>query len=315
MTPYREACLPVTQGHSLYYAEFGNPAGIPLLFVHGGPGSGCNPAHAALLLPETLRIIQFDQRGCGRSTPGGKLLGNRTCALVHDMECLRRHLGIAQWLIYGGSWGATLALEYAKHFTQRVSGLLLRGAFLARQEDWQWFSTPHGVAQQFPAAYQNLLQALQAQPGENPASSLHRHLLNPRTSMEAAYRYALAWDAWEASVMGVPPPVFNPDPASWQARTNRARVYSHYAVHQFFLPAQGVLPGLEAIRAIPATLAHGLHDPVCRYAGAEMLAAKLPQLQLVTAKAGHGMHEPAMQSALREAITHLYSNLLPTRIR
>jgi proline iminopeptidase len=152
--------LPVTQGHVLHYAEFGNPAGIPLLFVHGGPGSGCNPAHASLLYPQGFRIIQFDQRGCGQSTPGGRLLGNRTAALVRDMEALRQHLGIAQWVIYGGSWGATLALEYAKHYPQQALGLLLRGAFLARQEDWEWFSLPHGVAQQFPEAYQALLHGV-----------------------------------------------------------------------------------------------------------------------------------------------------------
>jgi proline iminopeptidase len=306
--------LPVTQGHMLHYAEFGNPAGIPLLFVHGGPGSSCNPALTALLLPEHYRIIQFDQRGCGQSTPGGRLLGNRTAALVRDMEALRQHLGIAQWVIYGGSWGATLALEYAKHYPPRVLGLLLRGVFLARQEDWEWFSLPHGVAQQFPAAYRNLLAVLQPRKGENPANSLYRHLLNPRTSVEAAYRYALAWDCWEASVMGVSLPTFNPDPQGWQARISRARVYTHYCTHQFFLSPQGVLPGLEAIRDIPAILVHGVDDQVCRYESAQELAAALPQLQLVTVKAGHGMHEPALQTALQQAMAQLYSNLLPTRL-
>jgi proline iminopeptidase len=307
--------LPVTQGHVLHYAESGNPAGIPLLFVHGGPGSGCNPAQASLLYPQGFRIIQFDQRGCGQSTPGGSLLGNRTAALVRDMETLRQHLGIAQWVIYGGSWGATLALEYTKHYPQQVLGLLLRGAFLARQEDWEWFSLPHGVAQQFPAAYQDLLHTLGAQTGENPACRLYRHLLNPRTRQEAAYRYTLAWDCWEASVMGVPLPTFNPDPQNWQARINRARVYTHYCTHQFFLTPQGVLPGLEAIRDIPALLVHGLDDQVCRYESAQKLADTLPQLQLLPVKAGHGMHEPALQTALQQAMAQLYSNLLPTRYR
>lgn len=301
--------LMTTQGHAVYYTELGNPAGIPLLFVHGGPGSGCNPAHADLLYPQGFRIIQFDQRGCGRSTPGGRLLGNRTCDLLRDMEHLRQHLGIAQWVIYGGSWGATLALEYAKHYPQQVLGLLLRGAFLARQQDWEWFSLPHGGAQQFPAAYQALLHALQVRPGENPVNSLYRHLLNPRLETETAYRYALAWDGWEAAVMGLPAPRCNPDPASWQARINRARVYSHYACRQFFLPTAGVLPGLERIQHLPLLLVHGRHDRVCRYVGAQMLATALPKAQLIPVAAGHGLHEAALQQALAEAASKLFQHL------
>ncbi|QTR45063.1 alpha/beta fold hydrolase [Thiothrix litoralis] len=301
--------LPVTQGHVLHYAEFGHPAGIPLLFVHGGPGSGCHPAQAKLLYPEGFRIIQFDQRGCGQSTPGGSLLGNRTAALVRDMEALRQHLDITQWVIYGGSWGASLALEYAKRYPQQVLGLLLRGAFLARQEDWEWFSTPHGVAQQFPAAYQALRQALATPEGANPILSLYQQLLNPQTRQEDAYRYALAWDVWECTVMGLSAPTFNPDSARWQRSIHRARVYSHYCAHQFFLSPQGVLPGLEAIRDIPATLVHGVNDQVCRYASAHLLADALPRCQLVAVEAGHGMHETTLQQALQQAATTLHTNL------
>lgn len=301
--------LLTTQGHSVYYAELGNPAGIPLLFVHGGPGSGCNPAQAGYLYPQAFRIIQFDQRGCGQSAPAGRLLGNRTHDLLHDMEHLRQHLGITQWAIYGGSWGATLAIEYTKRYPQQVLGLLLRGTFLARQQDWEWFSLPHGVAQQFPSAYQALLHALQVRQGENPVNSLYRHLLNPRLEVETAYRYTLAWDSWEASVMGLPPPAFNPDPASWQARISRARVYSHYACRQFFLPSAGVLPGLGAIQSLPLWLVHGVNDQVCRYAGAQMLAAALPRAQLVPVAAGHGLHETALQQAVGEAAEALYARL------
>lgn len=301
--------LMTTQGHAVYFAELGNPVGIPLLFVHGGPGSGCNPAQAQYLYPPGFRIIQFDQRGCGRSTPGGRLLGNRTSDLLLDMEHLRQHLGIAQWAVYGGSWGATLAIEYAKQYPQQVLGLLLRGTFLARQQDWEWFSLPHGVAQQFPAAYQALLYSLQVRQGENPANSLYRHLLNPRTDTETAYRHTLAWDGWEASVMGLPAPAFNPDPASWQIRINRARVYSHYACRQFFLPPAGVLPGLAAIQTLPLWLVHGIHDQVCRYTGAQMLAAALPHAQLMPVTAGHGLHETALQQALGEAAAALHARL------
>jgi proline iminopeptidase len=302
--------LPVTQGHLLHYAAFGNPTGIPLLFVHGGPGSGCNPAQAKLLHPDGFRIIQFDQRGCGRSTPSGRLLGNRTAALLRDMEALRQHLGIQQWAIYGGSWGATLALEYAKHYPQRVLGLLLRGVFLARQEDWEWFSLPQGVAQHLPAAYQALLEHLAPRRGENPINSLYRHLLNPRTSPDTAHHYALAWDAWEAAVMGLPTPVADADAAQWQTRIHRARVYSHYCVNQFFLPPAGVLPNLTALQHLPISVVHGVKDQVCRFASAHALSNALPHTQWCAVEAGHGMHEPAMQNAVQQAASALYTTLL-----
>ena len=283
-----------------------------MLFVHGGPGSGCNPAHAQWLLPETCRIIQFDQRGCGRSTPNGSLLGNHTSVLVQDMEVLRQHLNIHRWVIYGGSWGATLALEYAKRFPVHVMGLLLRGTFLARREDWEWFSAADGVALQFPAAYQTLRQHLQTHPGENPANSLYRQLMNPRLRLEQAYRFALAWEHWEATVIGVPLPTFNPDPLVWKERVNRAKVHAHYCVNDFFLPCDGVLPGLETIQQISTLVVHGTRDQVCRYSSAQTLATALPQAQLMPVDAGHGMHEPALQRALQTAMAYLSSNLLPT---
>ncbi len=304
--------LNVTQRHALYYTELGNRAGLPVLFVHGGPGSSCNPAHAQWLLPETCRIIQFDQRGCGHSTPSGSLLGNHTAALVQDMEALRRHLGIHRWVVYGGSWGATLALEYAKRFPLHVMGLLLRGTFLARREDWEWFSTPEGVAQYYPEAYQTLRKALGTHVGENPVNSLYRHLINPRLPLETAYRYALAWEHWEATVIGVPLPAFHPDPQVWKERVNRAKVHAHYCVNDFFLPPEGVLSGLEMAQQVSTILVHGIHDRVCRYSSAQALQAVLPQAQVMPVEAGHGMHEPALQRALQMGMAYLNSNLLPT---
>lgn len=301
--------LPVTHGHVLHYAEYGNPAGIPLLFVHGGPGSACNPAHTPWLYPQGFRIIQLDQRGCGQSTPAGGLLGNRTTHLLLDMETLRQHLGITRWVIYGGSWGATLALEYAKQYPLHVQALLLRGVFLARQEDWEWFSLPHGVAQQFPAAYQALLHTLQPVADENPINSLYRHLQNPHTPQYQAYRYALAWDTWECAVMGLPAPTFTPDASIWQARINNVRIYSHYCYQQFFLPALGVMARLEALHTLPVILVHGLHDQVCRHASAVLLAKALPNSQLVSADAGHGMHAARLQQTLLQTATTLYERL------
>ena len=304
--------LPVSHGHRLYYPETGNPQGIPLLFLHGGPGSGCNPAHAHLLYPQGFRLIMFDQRGCGLSTPRGWLLNNTTQAILSDIEALRHHLNIQQWAVYGGSWGATLALEYAKQFTPYISALLLRGTFLARREDWVWFSFPNGVAKQHAPEYTQLLSALKTRWGQDPMLRLYSLLTNPDLPAEIAYRAALAWDRWEATVMGISPPAFNPDSSTWPARIERIRVYTHYAYHHFFLPADGVLPGIDALRHLPIMAVHGLNDKVCRYQNLQVLGHYLPEMGCWPVAAGHGLHEPHLQAALSQAATRLHTSLLAT---
>lgn len=304
-----ENTLLTTYPHRIHYSVFGNPDGIPMLFIHGGPGGYARPEHARFLRPQHFRIIQFDQRGCGRSQPAGSLLYNATAALLTDMEALRHHLGIEQWVIYGGSWGATLALEYAKSHTDRVLGLLLRGSFLGRQRDWEWFSQPDGIARSIPDAYRQLRTALHCQPDEDIADALHKHIFHPTASTETLYRYALAWDAWEAAVMGLPAPAFIADEDFWQTRINSIRIYAHYCFHRWFLPPEGVLPGLERIQHLPGVIVHGLQDNVCQYEGAERLAASLPKLYLKSIKAGHGMHESVMQQAVEQAAEAIYLHL------
>lgn len=298
--------LSVDHEQTLYFAEFGHPQGIPLLFIHGGPGSGCNPAQTAFLYPEGWRIIQLDQRGCGQSTPLGRLEANTTADLVADMERLRQHLQIEAWVLYGGSWGTVLALEYAKQFPKQVMGILLRGVFLARPEDWAWFALPEGVAQQCPAAYQALLQALQLPYGTDPAPRFSTLM---QADTETAYRAALAWDRWEATVMGISPPSFNPDHNTWPARIARNRIYAHYAANQFFLPEQGVLTHLESLAEIPVYAVHGRNDPVCQLAAAKLLENYLPQYQLWEVEAGHGMHELELQQGLQRIAQALYFKL------
>lgn len=296
--------LSVDHGHTLYFAEFGNPQGIPLLFIHGGPGSGCHAAQTAFLYPEGFRIIQLDQRGCGQSTPLGCLEANTTADLIADMEQLRQQLKIQHWVLYGGSWGTVLALEYAKQFPKQVLGILLRGVFLGRAEDWAWFALPEGIAQQLPVAYQDLLTALAISSGHDPAPALHA-LINAEDA-ETAYRAALAWDTWESAVMGFGAPSFDPDPHTWATRIARNRIYAHYAAHRFFLPAQGVLTQLEHLAALPIYAVHGRKDKVCQLAGAELLRAYLPQYQLLEVDAGHGMHELELQRGLQQLANDLY---------
>ncbi|WP_020395201.1 alpha/beta fold hydrolase [Thiolinea disciformis] len=298
--------LPVDHGHTLYFAEFGNPQGIPLLFMHGGPGSGCNPAQANLLYPEGFRIIQLDQRGCGQSTPSGSIEANTTTDLVADMERLREHLHIKRWAIYGGSWGCVLALEYAKRFPERTLGVLLRGVFLARREDWNWFALPDGVSKQFPAAYQALLASLQIYYHTDPASVLLEHL---RTEPKSAYQATLAWDTWEAAIMQTSTPSFNPDPHTWLPRIARIRIYAHYAAQRFFLPSNGVLNGLDKLGDIPVLAVHGRHDQVCRLEGAELLRGYLKSYQLLVVDAGHGIYENNLQQGLRQLAKQFYLQL------
>lgn len=296
----------VDHGHTLYFAEFGNPQGIPLLFVHGGPGSGCNPAQTTYLYPEGFRIIQVDQRGCGQSTPLGSIEANTTADLVADMERLRQHLNIEHWVIYGGSWGTALALEYAKQFPDKVLGILLRGVFLARREDWNWFALPDGVSQQFPAAYQALLASLQIFYHTDPANVLLERL---QAEPESAYHAALAWDAWESTVMKIAAPSFNPDPQAWNGRIARNRIYAHYAANRFFLPKQGVLEGLDKLRKIPVYAVHGQHDLVCQLAGAELLGDYLENYELLAVEAGHGMHEGELQRGLSKLARSMHTSL------
>lgn len=298
--------LRVTADHELYFAEFGNPQGIPLLFMHGGPGSGCNPAQASLLYPEGFRIIQLDQRGCGQSIPLGRTKTNTTADLIADMEALRLHLNIERWVIYGGSWGVVLALEYAKAFPQAVLGVLLRGVFLARHEDWEWFALPQGVAQQFPAAYRHLLNSLGVSYGTDPAERLNAFL---QADAETAYRAALAWDIWEATIMNSGAPSFNPDSQAWTSRIARIRIYAHYAANRFFLPDTGVLNGLDKLGDIPVWAVHGQYDQVCQVAGARLLQACLKKYQLRIVEAGHDMHNKHLQQGLSQNAQSLYSLL------
>lgn len=300
--------LSVDHGHTLYFAEFGNPQGRPLLFVHGGPGSGCNPAHADFLYPTGFRIIQLDQRGCGQSTLLGSLEANTTTALIADMERLRQHLKIEHWVIYGGSWGTVLALEYAKQFPAQVLGILLRGVFLARREDWEWFALPDGVARYFPEAYQHLLQALNLPFGADPAPAFNARM---QADAETAYRAALAWDSWESTVMGMGVPNFNPEPTAWTARIARNRIYAHYVANKFFLPEQGVLNGLDKLAHIPVYAVHGKNDWVCPLAGAELLGRNLQQYELLAVEAGHGLHEPKLQQGLRQIANNLHLTSSP----
>lgn len=234
--PYRTGRLPVSDGHELYFEECGNRDGKPVVVVHGGPGGGSNPTMRRYHDPAKYRIILFDQRGCGRSTPHASLVENTTGHLIDDMERLRTHLGVDRWQVMGGSWGATLAVAYAETYTARVTEIILRGVFMLREAEIKWFYE-EGASWLFPEAFDAFLSALPSAERHDPISAYHRRLTHsdPRIQIEAAR----AWCLWEASTMAL-----RPDPARIRAFSSDAyalafaRIECHYFVNRGFLPVE-----------------------------------------------------------------------------
>ena len=288
--------LVTADNHQIAWASFGDIQNTPLLHIHGGPGSGANAAEASLFNLHRHRVIMFDQRGSGRSLPQGTITHNTTQHLLQDIEQLRDKLGIEQWRIYGGSWGASVALEYAKQYPDRVIDIILRGSFLARQQDLDWFIKPEGIASNLPLDYEKLLAALQPEEGEALTSCLYRR--TQHDSLDNAYQAAHAWDCWEASVMNLPAPPPQEDQRARQQNIAKKRVYSHYCHHQFFLGEEGVMTGLSKLKNIPVTLIHGRADMVCPLSAAETLLEALPNGDLIAVDAGHSLHEKAISNAL-----------------
>lgn len=287
--PFATGRLPVGDDHEIYYEQSGNPDGLPLVFLHGGPGSGCHDGHHRYTDPTRYRAVLFDQRGCGLSTPKGELAGNHTAALVEDIERLRVHLGIERWVVHGGSWGAVLAIEYAKRYRERVIALLLRGSFLARDEDLRWFAAPEGVARELPEAHARLCAALGLSADSDPLPELYRRVLDEQRAVEATLA---AWNDWECAVMGLP--------GGGAVNVSAKRIHLHYCRNGFFLGEDGVLDGLEKLAGIPCTLVHGDADRVCRYNGAQLLKTRLPGSKLVCVDAaGHSLSEEKLQDAIR----------------
>ncbi|MGB0848067.1 MAG: alpha/beta fold hydrolase [Thiolinea sp.] len=288
--------------HEIAYAVIGNPELRPILFLHGGPGASANPYEASLFNLNRYCVIMFDQRGCGRSTPSADIHNNTTQHLIQDIEQLRRILNIEYWAVYGGSWGATLALEYSKQHRQRVTSIILRGSFLARKQDLDWFIQPNGVAIKHPEAYQVLLAALSPAPEEPLTTRLYNVL---KTSFQtSAYKVALAWDHWEATVMGTPKASAETNPQQQQKRIAAKLVYAHYCHHQFFLGEQGVMKDLHCLKGIPVTLIHGKNDQVCPLSAAKTLDAALPNSKLIVADAGHNLYEEKLKQALWQIVSH-----------
>lgn len=310
INPYQEHRLAVTERHTLYLEESGNPLGIPVLVVHGGPGAGTSGEHRRFFDPECYRIILFDQRGAGQSEPHAELADNHTEALIADMEQIREHLGVESWLIFGGSWGSTLALCYAIEHRERVLGLALRGLFLARQQDLDWLYQPEGgAAQVFGDYYQDFLAPLE---GEIRHLLSHYYRLLTGSNELARLNAARAWAIWEGRISTLLPRADAIEHFG-QARDALAlaRIESHYFINHCFIEENHIIRQVDKLRELPAVLIHGRYDMICKPAAALELAKHWPELNLqITPGAGHSAFEASNIDALIKATDQLARELI-----
>lgn len=302
---HAQGWLEVGDGHAVYWEESGNPLGQPALFVHGGPGAGCTPDDRRWFDPQQYRIVLFDQRGAGRSRPLGRLTANTTAHLLADMETLRRHLHIERWLLFGGSWGSTLALAYAEQHPARVCALVLRGVFTATAPERRWLYSAQGAAVRFPAARQRLTASLAPASHADIAPALLAQMqAGPHASAQAA---ALAWLQWEQDLIDLEAPPAQPAPAPQidSATMAMARVGAHYASHAYFLDEGQLLAQAGRLRNIPGVIVQGERDLVTPPAAALALHRAWPGARLLRIDAaGHASRQPALAAALVQATDH-----------
>jgi len=308
ISPFHEFQLKVPTLHTLWVEECGNPNGIPVVFLHGGPGAGCEAFQRRFFDPEKYRIILFDQRGCGRSTPHAELEENTTQLLVSDIEVLREYLKIDQWLVFGGSWGSTLALVYAQTHSERVSGLILRGIFLCRDRDIQWFYQD-GASYIYPDLWQDYIKVIDEDERKDMVAAFYKRLTsdNTKTRLEAAQ----AWSVWEGSTSNLMPKasVLNHF-SNQQTALSLARIECHYFINHSFLRANQILADASKLKDIPGVIVHGRYDVVCPVEQAFLLHKAWPKAELIiTPNSGHSATETENVDALVRA-TQQFSTLL-----
>ncbi|MDF1628787.1 MAG: prolyl aminopeptidase [Alcanivoracaceae bacterium] len=301
LSPRQQFHLPVDALHSLYVEESGNPAGRPVIVLHGGPGGSCSPHLRRFFDPQHWRIILFDQRGAGRSRPSACLTDNSTDELVADMEKLRQHLGITRWMLFGGSWGATLALRYASQYPEKVSAMVLRGIFLCRQQDMDWLYRAGGASRVRPEAWARFIAPIPENERHDPLSAWHRLL----HQADGPQQQALAgiWAAWEAACSTVLPSEAVAEGFSRQALA-MALIESHYFVNQGFLQQWPMPP--SQLAGIPGVIIHGRLDLVCPADQALALHQAWPESRLnMVEGAGHSVIEAGIQVALLDAVAEM----------
>ena len=299
--PFKTEQLKASPLHDIYVEQSGNPDGQPVIFLHGGPGGGTSPKHRRFFDPAHYRIILFDQRGCGKSTPHAELEENSTWDLVHDIELIRKHIGLRNWIVFGGSWGSTLALAYAIKHPSRVRGLILRGIFLCRKEEIDWFYQS-GASTIFPDLWQNYLEPIPEAERGDLVKAYHQRLTGADEAEKL--RAAQAWSKWEAGTAHL----FVDEEGIKEFDDPKhalefARIENHYFVNKAFFETDNyLLENAEKLGKIPGIIVHGRYDVVCPVKNAWDLLQVWPEAQLhVIPDAGHSAFEPGIQSKLVEA--------------
>ena len=295
--PLRSGLLQVSRLHRIYWEESGNPDGIPAIFLHGGPGAGASPQCRGFFNPEKYRIVIIDQRGCGRSMPYAETRENTTWDLVADIEKVREMLGIESWLVFGGSWGSTLSLAYAETHPERVRGLILRGIFLCRQLEIDWFTEAGGAGMIHPEQWQRYLAPIPPGQRGQPVQSYHALLNSPDRA--TALAAAKAWADWESSLVRFEPQESDEDP---EASLAVARLENHYFVHGgWFDQGRGILENAHKIRHIPTVMVQGRYDLCTPVRSAWDLKQALPEADLRIVQGGHSAFEQAVSDELVRA--------------
>ena len=298
--PFARGELALDERHVMYWEQCGKPSGSPAVILHGGPGTGCSPAQRRFFDPAHYRAVLFDQRGAGRSRPQGETAANTTPHLVADIERLRRHLGIERWLVFGGSWGSTLALAYAQAHPERCRALVLRGIFLGRASEVDWFL--HGMRRFAPEAWRRFVDFLPEGERGNLLGSYHRRLVDPDPAVHRPA--ALEWSVYEGSCCTLLPSAETLHAFGEPGfALTLARLEAHYFVNRLFLAEDALIQGVDRLRRIPAVIVQGRYDLVCPPTSADDLARAWPEARLVMVPdAGHSAMEPGIRAELVAAL-------------
>jgi len=309
IAPRDSGYLQLDDLHSMYWEESGNPNGIPVVFLHGGPGAGSGPQHRRFFDPTRYRIVIFDQRGAGRSRPFGELRNNTTPLLISDIELLRKKLEINQWVVFGGSWGSTLALAYAEAHPERCLGLILRGIFLCRPSEIEWFL--YGLRQIFPDQWEKFSSHIPEAERGDLLHAYHSRLIDPDPAVHMPA--ARAWGTYEGACRtGIRSIATQHHFASDSVALSLARIEAHYFVNHIFLPENSLLDQIDRIRHLPCHIVQGRYDAVCPAVSAYELHQVWPTAHYtVVADAGHAAFEPGIRSELVRATEAMHLLLRP----
>ena len=301
--PFDQRMLDVGDGHRVYVEQCGNPSGVPVVVLHGGPGGGCSPAMRRYFDPAHYRIILFDQRGCGRSRPHAHIDHNTTWHLVRDIEQIRETLGIDRWYVFGGSWGATLALIYAISHTDRVRELILRGVFLMTRSELDWFYAG-GAGQFWPDVWARFVSMIPEDERDDLISAYARRLFSGNHAVET--RYARAWASWENTLASIDNDGPGGDSPAEYARAF-ARLENHYFQNAGFLEEDGyILNRIDTLAQLPGTIVQGRYDMICPPVAAQRLHNAWPRSRLVIVpRAGHALSEPGISAELVRTMDRL----------